>query len=231
VLAFPQIPARSRARHCSADRSSRWPLLAGFRSIRSLEAGGLIPKWLRHVKPRCCTFSPRRPARARGRIACASSFEKGSFGADSEAVHLSDGRTTNQGGKHALPGHCPRQTRPRNGASGSPETGALGKGSVAGDEYLHNVTQARLRCDSSLRWVEVCFCETPLDEERRYWEEYFELARVQDAHNRKRRRDLNGPEPWDCCDCDGTEKLKQWMNTRDRPFLELLRAKLSVSSM
>jgi hypothetical protein len=111
------------------------------------------------------------------------------------------------------------------------ETGALGKGSVAGDEYLHNMTQARLRRDGSLRWVEVCFCETPLEEERPYWEEYFELVRVQDAHNRKRCRDLDGSEPWACCECDCTDKLEQWMSTRDRPFLEVLRAKLSVSSM
>ncbi len=110
------------------------------------------------------------------------------------------------------------------------ETGALGKGSVAGDEYLHNMTQARLRRDGSLRWVEVCFCETPLEEERPYWEEYFELVRVQDAHNRKRCRDLDGSEPWACCECDCTDKLEQWMSTRDRPFLEVLRAKLSVSS-
>jgi hypothetical protein len=111
------------------------------------------------------------------------------------------------------------------------ETGALGHGSVAGDEYLHNMTQARLRRDGSIRWVEVCFCETPLEEERPYWEEYFELVRVQDAHNRSRCRDLNGSKPWACCECDCTDKLEQWMSTRDRPFLEVLRAKLSVSPL
>jgi hypothetical protein len=100
----------------------------------------------------------------------------------------------------------------------------LGAGSVAGDEYLRNMTHARLRRDGSVRWVEVCFCETPLQEERPYWEEYFELVRVQDAHNRSRCRDLDGSEPWACCECDCTDRLEAWMSTRDRPFLEVLRS-------
>jgi hypothetical protein len=104
------------------------------------------------------------------------------------------------------------------------EDGRLGEGSVAGDEYLRNMAMARLRRDNSVRWVEVCFCETPLAEERPYWEEYFELVRVQDAHNRQRCRDLNGTEPWACCDCDCTDRLEAWMSTRDRPFLDVLRA-------
>src|SRR5262245_18246442 len=76
------------------------------------------------------------------------------------------------------------------------ENGTLGVGSVAGDEYLRNMAQARLCGDGSVRWVEVCFCDLPLQEERPYWEEYFELLRVQDAHGRQRCRDLNGTEPW-----------------------------------
>jgi hypothetical protein len=105
----------------------------------------------------------------------------------------------------------------------------LGAGSVAGDEYLRNMTQARLRRDGSIRWVEVCFCATPLEEERPYWEEYFELVRVQDAHGRHCCRDLDGTEPWACCDCDCTDRLEAWMSTRDRPFVELLRNKVSTS--
>jgi hypothetical protein len=99
----------------------------------------------------------------------------------------------------------------------------LGSGSVAGDEYLRNMTQARLRRDGAVRWVEVCFCDTPLQEERPYWEEFFELVRVQDAHNRRRCRDLDGSEPWACCECDCTDRLEAWMSTRDRPFLDVLR--------
>ena len=103
------------------------------------------------------------------------------------------------------------------------ESGALGRGSVAGDEYLRNMESARLRHDGSVRWVEVCFCNVPLDEERPYWEEYFELVRVQDAHHREECRDLNGSEPWACGECDCTEKLERHLETAGRPFLELLR--------
>jgi hypothetical protein len=104
------------------------------------------------------------------------------------------------------------------------EAGTLGAGSVAGgSEYLRNMTDARLREDGTLRWVEVCFCATPLDEERPYWEEYFELVKVQDAHHRQRCRDANGSEPWACCDCDCTVKLEAWLAGRGRGFLEILR--------
>jgi hypothetical protein len=108
------------------------------------------------------------------------------------------------------------------------EDGILGAGSVAGDEYLRNMEAARLRQDGSVRWVEVCFCPTPLEEERPYWEEFFELSRVQDAHARHRCRDLSGEEPWACCDCDCTERLEAWMSTRDRPFLHVLRAAVGM---
>jgi len=104
------------------------------------------------------------------------------------------------------------------------ESGALGEGSVAGDEYLRNMQDARLCDDGSTRWVEVCFCDVPLDEERGYWEEFFDLVRVQDAHARHRCRDLNGSEPWACGDCDCSQRLEQRMQTWGRPFLEKLRA-------
>ena len=103
------------------------------------------------------------------------------------------------------------------------EEGTLGRGSVAGDEYLRNMSEARIRDDGKIRWVEVCFCHLPLAEERGYWEEYFDLVRVQDAHHRSRCRDLNGTEPWACCECDCTEKLEKHLESRGRPFLELLR--------
>src|SRR5438132_808114 len=79
------------------------------------------------------------------------------------------------------------------------EGGTLGAGSVAGDEYLRNMTEARVREDGAVRWVEVCFCDVPLEEERPYWEEYFELVRVQDAHHRDRCRDLDGSGAGACC--------------------------------
>src|SRR6266853_4907406 len=72
----------------------------------------------------------------------------------------------------------------------------LGKGSIAGDEYLHNREQARVNDQDVATWVETCFCDQPLAEERPYWEEYFELLSVKDAHSRRNCRHENGTEPW-----------------------------------
>ena len=99
----------------------------------------------------------------------------------------------------------------------------LGRSSVAGGEYLRNMRQARLVGDGSVQWVEVCYCSTPLEEERPYWEEYFQLVSVRNAHSRRRCRDLTGEEPWACSDCDCTEKLEKRLNQRGRPFLGTLR--------
>jgi hypothetical protein len=103
------------------------------------------------------------------------------------------------------------------------EDGTLGVGSVAGGEFLDNMNAARLVEDGKVKWVEVCFCAEPLDEERPYWEEFFELVRVQDAHTRSRCRDLTGEEPWACCDCDCSARLEGWLSRRGRPFLDVLR--------
>ena len=99
----------------------------------------------------------------------------------------------------------------------------LGKGSVAGDEYLWDMAQARVDQRQSVTWVEVCFCQTPLAEERPYWEEYFELLSVKDAHARRNCRDLNGQEPWACCECDCTKRLEERLAKIGEPFLEKLR--------
>ena len=72
------------------------------------------------------------------------------------------------------------------------EDRSLGRGSVAGDEYFRNMDAARQLEDGRVQWVEVCYCATPLAEEREYWETYFTLDKVQDAHARSRCRDLNG---------------------------------------
>ena len=103
------------------------------------------------------------------------------------------------------------------------EDGTLGRGSIAAGEYLRNMTEARLCQDETARWVEVCYCPSPLQEERPYWEEYFELVRVQDAHDRRRCRDQNGSEPWACETCDCTERLERRLEATGKPFLELLR--------
>jgi hypothetical protein len=104
------------------------------------------------------------------------------------------------------------------------ERGTLGAGSVAGGEYLRNMTDARLRDDGAVRWVEVCFCELPLQEERPYWEQYFELVKIQDAHARHKCRDANGSEPWACSDCDCTDALEARLQACNRSFLAMLRA-------
>ena len=95
---------------------------------------------------------------------------------------------------------------------------SLGRGSVAGDEYLRNMAAARQLEDGRVQWVEVCYCPTPLAEERDYWEPYFSLDKVQDAHARSRCRDLNGTEPWACSDCDCTARLEARLDSKGRPF-------------
>lgn len=98
----------------------------------------------------------------------------------------------------------------------------LGHGSIAGDEYLYDMEQARVHEDGTAVWVEVCYCVTPLQEERPYWEEYFELLRVQDAHSRRNCRHENGSEPWACSECDCTKRLEQRLQKTGRPFQETL---------
>jgi hypothetical protein len=96
--------------------------------------------------------------------------------------------------------------------------GSLGRGSVAGDEYFRNMEAARQLDDGRVQWVEVCYCATPLAEEREYWEPYFTLDKVQDAHARSRCRDLNGTEPWACSECDCTARLDARLASKGRPF-------------
>jgi hypothetical protein len=103
------------------------------------------------------------------------------------------------------------------------ERGTLGEGSVAEGEYLRNMGDARLCEDGTARWVEVCYCPTPLLEERPYWEEYFELAKVQDAHDRRRCRDWNACEPRACSNCDCTKRLEERLESQGAPFLDSLR--------
>jgi hypothetical protein len=102
------------------------------------------------------------------------------------------------------------------------EKETLGRGSVAEGEYLRNMRAARMCADETARWVEICYCPTPLEEERPYWEEFFELTRVQDAHDRRKCRDQNRSEPWACGECDCTAKLEEKLKRSGKPFLEAL---------
>lgn len=103
------------------------------------------------------------------------------------------------------------------------DDGTLGRGSVAGDEYLWDMQQARVAKDGTAHWVEVCFCRMPLEEERPYWEEYFDLISVRDAHARRNCRDLNGTEPWACSECDCTRRLEEKLQSSADSFLRSLR--------
>jgi hypothetical protein len=103
------------------------------------------------------------------------------------------------------------------------ENKTLGQGSVAEGEYLRNMQEARQFPDGTTRWVEVCYCPTPLQEERPYWEKYFELVKVQDAHARKNCRDENGTEPWACGNCDCTRRLEERLGCNGQPFLTEIR--------
>ena len=98
------------------------------------------------------------------------------------------------------------------------DDGSLGRGSIAGDEYQHNMAQARQQPDGRVQWIETCYCAVPLDEERPYWEAYFDLERVKDAHDRRRCRHESGEEHWACSGCDCTNTLEAWLARQGRPF-------------
>jgi hypothetical protein len=98
------------------------------------------------------------------------------------------------------------------------DEGTLGAGSVAGDEYFENMAEARQLPDGRVKWVETCFCATPLAEERSYWEEYFELLSVKDAHARSKCSHENGTEYWKCMSCDCTERLEKRLAAEGCPF-------------
>jgi hypothetical protein len=102
------------------------------------------------------------------------------------------------------------------------QDGTLGQGSVAEGEYLRNMRDSRQFSDGTTRWVEVCYCPTPLAEERPYWEEFFDLVKVHDAHARRNCRDENGAEPWACDDCDCTKRMEERLASTGKPFLDSL---------
>ena len=101
--------------------------------------------------------------------------------------------------------------------------GTLGRGSIAGDEYLHDMQQARVDAKGVAHWVETCFCATPLAEERPYWESFFNLLSVKDAHARRNCRHENGTEPWACCDCDCTKRLEEKLRQTGKCFIDELK--------
>jgi hypothetical protein len=101
------------------------------------------------------------------------------------------------------------------------ENGTLGRGSVAGGEYLRNMRATRVT-DAVVEWIEVCYCDTPLEEERPYWAAYFDLLSVTDAHDPRACKHRSGINPWTCGVCRCTWKLERELETRGEAFLETL---------
>ena len=100
--------------------------------------------------------------------------------------------------------------------------GTLGSGSVAGGEYIRVMGNARLLANGDVKGVEVCYCYEPLNEERPYWEEYFEILSISDAHSGENCRDFNGEEPRACGKCDCTARLEERFSRQGKAFLEHL---------
>ncbi len=102
------------------------------------------------------------------------------------------------------------------------DNNTLGKGSVAGGEYIRDMKHARLLKDKTATWIEVCFCDPPLAEERPYWEEYFHLLKITDATNRKNCKHETGAKPWSCVNCKCTAHQEKEMKNFGVPFYESL---------
>ena len=98
----------------------------------------------------------------------------------------------------------------------------LGRGPIAGDEYWYDMQMARVNAKGEAHWVETCFCDPALEEERPYWEKYFDLLSVKDAHSRRNCRHENGSERWACCDCNCTKRLEERLAQTGKSFLQEL---------
>ena len=59
---------------------------------------------------------------------------------------------------------------------------------------------------------------TPLQEERPYWEEFFELLSIKDAHARAVCRHENGTKSWACSTCDCTARLERHLRSEGQSF-------------
>ena len=81
---------------------------------------------------------------------------------------------------------------------------------------------ARIGEDGTAQWVEVCYCATPLQEERPYWEKYFDLLSVKDAHARKNCRHENGAESRARRNCDRTRRLEARLQNWGKSLLTTL---------
>ncbi len=97
-------------------------------------------------------------------------------------------------------------------------SGTLGTGSVAFGEYVRNMKQARVLDDGTVCWIEICFCPVPLNEEKPYWEKYFENITVENAQDPKYCQDSNGEAKRACFECSCTEELEANMLSWGKPL-------------
>lgn len=103
------------------------------------------------------------------------------------------------------------------------ERGTLGRGSVAFGEYARNMAQARILDDGTICWLEVCFCPSPLNEEKQYWEQFFDVLSVENARDQAHCRDASGEQKRACFACTCTKELEREMLEWGRPFLDSLK--------
>lgn len=97
--------------------------------------------------------------------------------------------------------------------------GTLGTGSVAFGEYIKNMNHARMLDDGTVCWIEIRFCSIPLNEERPYWEKYFENITVENTQDPKYCQDSNGELKRACFGCSCTEELEEKMLNWGTPFI------------
>lgn len=95
----------------------------------------------------------------------------------------------------------------------------LGNGSVAFGEYVKNMRQARELKDGTVCWIEVCFCEEPLNEELPYWAEYFTDIKIDAATLPDDCMDFNGSGRRACLGCDCTKELEEEMLGWGKAFI------------
>ena len=91
--------------------------------------------------------------------------------------------------------------------------------------------KARFLENGLAEWLEVCFCATPLQEEKPYWEEYFDLIEITDAAKRKACKHERGIEFWSCISCRCTEKKEREINNKGTSFLKNLSGLITANTI
>jgi hypothetical protein len=105
------------------------------------------------------------------------------------------------------------------------ETKSLGKEYAFDPGYLRSMQQARVGQDGIVHWIEVCYCDTPLQNERSFWEQYFELVSIKDALDRNNCRDVIGTtDHTPCAKCDCTKRLEERLQKRGESLLASLKS-------